>query len=166
MPSIYDLYEFYLEARDLKEKAHVVQVQSVRAEDVFVQRARKMEKKIIVRFVNRKKAMILNKTQAGQMAEITGLDDYTKWVGAEVVLTAGRAGNGKDTIVICTREESGDVDLAFPEPWKLKYDELVKQIHLSPVEAKRILSECEDDYRTAHERLTEEYKLRTPGGPR
>ena len=113
--SIYDLYEFYLEPRDLREKAHVVTVESVRVDNVINPRAHKPEKKIVLRFVNRRKSMILNKTQAGAMAEITGTDEYMKWKGAEVVLTEGRAGNGRQTIVITTKEESGDIDLMFPK---------------------------------------------------
>lgn len=112
--SIYDLYEFYLEPRDLKEKAHVVTVESVRVDNVINPRARKPEKKIVLRFVNRRKSMILNKTQAGAMAEITGTDEYMKWKGAEVVLVEDRAVNGRATIKITTREESGDIDLMYP----------------------------------------------------
>ena len=112
--SVYDLYEFYLEARDLKEKAHLVKVVSVRVDSVINPRAHKPEKKIVMRFENRRKSMILNKTQAGAMMEITGVDDYTKWLGFEVVLTAGRAGNGKDTIIITDRANSGDLDLMYP----------------------------------------------------
>lgn len=114
--SIYDLYEFYLEPRDLKEKAHVVVVESVRVDNVINPRARKPEKKIVLRFVNRRKSMILNKTQAGAMAEITGTDEYMKWKGAEVVLVEDRASNGKQTIKITTREDSGDIDLMFQPP--------------------------------------------------
>lgn len=114
--SIYDLYEFYLEPRDLKEKAHVVVVESVRVDSVINPRARKPEKKIVLRFVNRRKSMILNKTQAGALAEITGTDEYMTWKGAEVVLVEDRAVNGRPTIKITTREESGDIDLMFQAP--------------------------------------------------
>ena len=114
MVSVYDLYEFYLDARDLKDKAHVVTVESVRVDSVINPRAHKPEKKIVLRFVKRRKSMILNKTQAGAMMEITGTDDYNKWKGAEVVLIAGRASNGRDTIVVTTRENSGDIDLMCP----------------------------------------------------
>ena len=114
MVSVYDLYEFYLDAHDLKDKAHVVTVESVKVDSVINPRAHKPEKKIVLRFVNRRKSMILNKTQAGAMEEITGQDNYTKWVGTEIVLVAGKASNGKDTIVITTRENSGDVDLMYP----------------------------------------------------
>ncbi len=115
MPSIYDIYEFYLEPRDLKDKAHVVTVQSVRLEKGFPNpRTHKPEQKLIVRFENRRKSMILNKTQAGALGEISGTDDYTKWVGTEVVLVAGTASNGKNTITITDRANSGDIDLMYP----------------------------------------------------
>lgn len=115
-PSIYDLYEFYLEPKDLRDKAHVVKVESVRVDNVINPRARKPEKKIILKFENRRKSMILNKTQAGDVSEIAKTDDYTKWKGVELVLVSGRASNGRDTIVVTTRELSGDADLAFSGP--------------------------------------------------
>lgn len=117
MPTIYDLYEFYLEPSDLGDKAHVVTVESVRIGKYYNQRTRTDEQKVVLRFVNRRKSMILNKTQAGAMEKITGRDDYTRWVGAEVVLVEGTHG-GKRTITITTREESGDLDLMFPKPVK------------------------------------------------
>jgi len=111
MPSIYDMYEFYLEARDLKDKAHVVIVASARAETMPNPRTHAPEKKIVVKFMKARKSMILNKTQAGALAEICGTDDYTKWAGSEVVLVAGTASNGKQTIVVTDRANSGDIDL-------------------------------------------------------
>ena len=114
--SIYDIYEFYLEARDLKEKAHVVNVESVRLESVFNPQSNKKDSKICLRFVNRRKSMLLNKTQAGAMEEIARTDDYTKWQGVEVVLTSGRAKNGRQTIVITDRANSGDIELMYPPP--------------------------------------------------
>ena len=115
MPSIYDLYEFYLEARDLKDKAHVVVIASARAENMPNPRTHAPEKKIVVKFQKARKSMILNKTQAGALAEICGTDDYTKWAGSEVVLVAGTASNGKQTIVVTDRANSGDIDLMYPK---------------------------------------------------
>jgi hypothetical protein len=115
MPTIYDVYEFYLEPRDLQEKAHVVTVESTRLQDVFNNRNKKNEKKVVIRFVKRRKAMILNKTQAGDMERIAGTDDYSKWVGTEIVLITDRAPNGKDTIRVCKRGESGDADIDHPK---------------------------------------------------
>jgi hypothetical protein len=115
MPSIYDIYEFYLEVKDLKDKAHVVRVQSAKREEMPNPRTHKKEAKIIVKFEKARKSMILNKTQAGAIAEIAGTDDYTKWNGTEVVLVAGVASNGKDTIVVTDRANSGDIDLMYPK---------------------------------------------------
>lgn len=126
MPTIYDLYEFYLEPGDLQDKAHVVTVESVRVGKYYNQRERRDEQKVVLRFKNRRKAMILNKTQAGAMEKITGREDYTRWVGAEVVLVEGTHG-GKRTITITTREESGDLDLMFPMKKPVK-----------PAESKRV----------------------------
>lgn len=119
MPTIYDLYEFYLEPSDLGDKAHVVTVESVKVAKYYNQRTRSDEHKVVLRFKNRRKAMILNKTQAGAMEKITGRDDYTRWVGAEIVLVEGSHG-GKRTITITTREGSGDLDLMFPQKKPMK----------------------------------------------
>lgn len=160
MPSVYDFYEFYLEPGDLKDKAHLVQVASARPETMFIPRINKKETKITLRFVNRRKGMILNKTQAGAMMNITGTDDYIKWAGHEVVLVADRASNGKDTIRVCTRSDSGDIDLMYPAAWDEQYRKIVKGIGLSQGEADKVLKECEGDCRTATERLTAQYSVK------
>ena len=116
MPSIYDVYLYYLEPKDLKDKAHVVIVQSAKREDMPNPRTHVKETKIVVRFEKARKAMILNKTQAGAMAEVAGTDDYTKWGGTEVVLVADVASNGKNTIRVTDRANSGDIDLMYPKP--------------------------------------------------
>jgi hypothetical protein len=157
MPSIYDLYEYYLDPADLKEKAHLVQVQSAKVEKMFNPRTRKPEDKIVLRFVNRRKAMILNKTQAGALMTISGTDDYTKWKGVEVVLVADRASNGRDTIRVCTREDSGDADLAFAKDWRTVFHDIYKQIGMTDADANKILQQCEGDHRSAAERLIAEY---------
>lgn len=162
MPSIYDLYEFYLEPADLKDKAHLVQVQSAKVEEMFNPRSPKKERKVVLRFVNRRKAMILNKTQAASMMELSGTDDFSKWVGQEVVLVADRARNGKDTIRICTRMESGDADLAFETNWEDLFTRTCKQIKLDDTTAAQILKECEGDHRSACERLIAEYQVKAP----
>jgi hypothetical protein len=160
MPSVHDLYEFFLEPADLKEKAHLVQIQSAKPDNTFNPRSNKPEKKLVLRFVNRRKAMILNKTQAAAMLNITGTDDYTKWIGIEVVLVADRATNGRDTIRICTREDSGDLDLHMPSSWETKFNDVAKRIGLTDGAAKTVLASCENDYRTAFEQLEAEYKVK------
>lgn len=49
----YDLYEFYLEPRDLQEKAHRVKVERAVVKEVFNSRAKKNEEKIILHFAGK-----------------------------------------------------------------------------------------------------------------
>lgn len=44
--SIYDLYQFYLEPRDLKEKAHLVTIESVRVEEFLTRRLSKKKRNL------------------------------------------------------------------------------------------------------------------------
>jgi hypothetical protein len=162
--SAFEYYEFYLEVKDLKDQAHVVTVESVRVGEFYDKRKRKTEKKIVLRFVNRRKSMILNKTQAAAVMDITGTDDEKKWIGAELVLMGGRASNGQDTIVVTTRADSGDADLMFPSKkdttanyYKELFQKGCDRLGLSKEMSAQILGECENEYRTATERLTAEY---------
>jgi len=100
MPSAFDLYTFYLEPSDLKSQTHRVKIASAKAEPVFDPITKRDQQKIVLRFEQRKKIMPLNKTQVGALIEIAGTDDYTKWPGTEVLLTASIASNKKETITI------------------------------------------------------------------
>ena len=153
----YDLYDFYLEVKDLKEKAHAVQVERVEVGEFYNQRERKSEKKIILRFVNRKKCMILNKTQAGAMVDITGTSKVSGWIGAQVVLMAGRATNGRETIVVTTAAESGDPNLMYPESVNAKFLRMIVQLGMDQQEGEKILSDCEMSYEVACMKLVEVY---------
>jgi hypothetical protein len=44
--------------------------------------------------------MCLNKSQAGALIEITGTDDYTKWIGHSVMLTPATIDRERMTITI------------------------------------------------------------------
>lgn len=102
-PSAYDVYQFYLDADDLKGQSHNVKVAAAKIADVYDPVLRKKKPTIILAFENRKKVMTLNKTQAGAMIDITGTDDYTKWVGTEIILTPAMASNNRKTIAVTTK---------------------------------------------------------------
>jgi hypothetical protein len=95
----YDLYEFFIEAEDLKGQAHKVKVQEAYVKEVFNPGTKGKDKKIILRLVGKQKVLSLNKTRAGQMIEITGTPDFTRWAGAEIVIRPGKQ-SGKDTVII------------------------------------------------------------------
>ncbi len=104
--NVNDLYEFYLEAADLKDQAHVVKIVACTVQEFFVPRANKKEKKLVLRFENRRKSMILNKTQAGELVLISGSSETNDWIGLEVVLTKTKT-NGKDTVKISAHNAAG-----------------------------------------------------------
>jgi len=158
----YDLYEFYLEPRDLQEKAHPVRVEGAKVKEVFNSRAKKNEEKIVLRFAGKKKMFVLNKTQTGQMIEITGTPIIEKWIGASVVIVPGRAPNGKDTIVITTEAKSGDLDLTEQskdsEDVITAYTNLCNSAGLDQETRTAILRECGGDFDAAFNKVTEQYK--------
>lgn len=100
MPSALDVYEFYLDAADLKGQSHVVVIEKVQVTPIYDPVMKTRVPRIVLTFVNRKKKMPLNKTQAAALIEILGTDDYSQWAKAEITLTPAQASNRKNTIVI------------------------------------------------------------------
>ena len=101
--STYDIYEFYLDPSDLKGQSHSVTIEKVQVNPIFDPIMKKGVPRIVLTFVNRKKKMPLNKTQAAALIEILGTDDYTQWVKAEITLTPAMASNRKDTIAVTSK---------------------------------------------------------------
>lgn len=100
MPSIHDLFTYYLKAEHLRGRTAVVHIESVSITKIFVPNVKKEEPHLVVRFHGKKLALICNKTQALAFSRIAGTDDYTKWVGCEVALTPTKAPSGQDTILV------------------------------------------------------------------
>ena len=103
--SVYDLYEFYLEPRDLK-KAHLVTVANVRVENVINPRAREAGAEDRAEFLNREEDDP-EQDPGGAMVDLTGTDIYSKWIGHEVGAGGGYRWQWKADDRITTREESG-----------------------------------------------------------
>ena len=95
----YDIYEFYIEAKDLKDQAHRVKVQEAYVKEVFNPGTKGKDKKILLRLVGKQKVLSLNKTRAEAMIDITGTPDFSKWTGVEIVIKPGKQ-SGKDTVII------------------------------------------------------------------
>jgi hypothetical protein len=53
-----------------------------------------------VSFYKKQLRLVCNKTQAEALATITGTDDYSQWIGHQVVLSEGTAPTGQPTIII------------------------------------------------------------------
>ncbi|MFN8468254.1 MAG: hypothetical protein U0X20_22030 [Caldilineaceae bacterium] len=100
MPSVFDIYTFYLEAETLRGRSVVVHIERAEVEQVFNPRTKHDEPKIVVHFHGKKLALCCNKTQAGALVDITGTDDFTKWAGHSVTLTPARIDRERQTITI------------------------------------------------------------------
>ena len=101
--SAFDVYTFYLEPSDLREQSHTVRIQTAMKSDVYDPKLKKKVPRILLAFENKKKVLALNKTQCGSLIDITGTDDFDKWVGTEVIITPTPASNGRQTIAITTK---------------------------------------------------------------
>ncbi len=84
MPSYKAAFGSFLKQEDLGGKEARVVVASVEMEDV--KDVDKVEKKLVMHFVGKDKALILNRTNCEVMETICGTDDYGAWIGQAVVL--------------------------------------------------------------------------------
>lgn len=100
MPSAYDLYTFYLSPEHLKGRSVAVAVEAVTVEEVYNPRIKRGEPRLIIRFHGKKLALCANKTQISSLIEITGTDDYTKWIGHMITLTPATIDRQRQTITI------------------------------------------------------------------
>ena len=90
----------YLKAEDLKGRAVRVTISAVTIEELRNPRTNAKDTKAVLHFSRSEKVLPLNKTQAFALASITGSTDTDAWPGFVVVLAAGRAPNGQQTITI------------------------------------------------------------------
>jgi len=86
MPSYKSAFGSYLKQEDLQGKAVKVVIAAVDMDDVKDNDSGRSEKKLIMHFVGKDKALILNRTNCEALEEICGTDDYGAWVGHPVVL--------------------------------------------------------------------------------
>ncbi len=85
MPNISDLYPSkYLKSSDIKGHEPTVVIASLEVEEIG-----KGEHKPILRFQNKQKGMVLNRTNADAITEFLG-PDYDHWIGREVTLYVAR----------------------------------------------------------------------------
>ena len=89
----------WLHATDLAGHRARVTIEGVSVEDIR-QRDGGTAPKAVLTFAGKTKRLILNKTQCEALVECTGTERLAAWAGHSVVLTEGRAPNGKPTITI------------------------------------------------------------------
>lgn len=89
----------WLKAEDLKGQAVVVTIEAVTVENLR-QFDGTQAQKVVVAFKSAKKRLILNKTQALRLAELTRSEVIDDWVEKRVTLKPAVAKNGKPTVGI------------------------------------------------------------------
>lgn len=89
----------WLKPEDLKNKAITVRIFEVKLEDIRQQNGDK-ETKIVLSFIGAKKRLILNKSQAIALANISKTEAFAAWRGLSIMLQPGLAQNKKPTIGI------------------------------------------------------------------
>ena len=103
----------WLKASDLKAPV-VVTIAACEWVEVYDRQSRTTVEKLALSFtydkpngetVRLQKRLLLNKTQALSIAEITGTEVFAEWPGATVQLVVGRAQNGKPTIAVTAAPE-------------------------------------------------------------
>ena len=85
MPSIASTFpSTYLRTVDLGDHKVEVTIDHLKLEDV----GNDGERKPVLYFSGKDKGVVLNKTRAAAVTEIAGTDDYSKWAGVKIVLSA------------------------------------------------------------------------------
>lgn len=89
----------FLKPEDLGGRAHRVKIAEVTISAFTDPKTRKEQRKAVLTLVGRKKAFILNRTQANAAAAALG-DELQTWPGGELIIAPGQTANGQDTIVV------------------------------------------------------------------
>lgn len=90
----------WISHEDLGAKKFELTIKAVTMEELHDRTTNRKVQKPVVAFGEAKKRFVINKTQGFALAAICGSDETAEWVGKRVLLRAGRAHNGKPTIVV------------------------------------------------------------------
>lgn len=102
----------WLKPEDLKNKPAIVRIAEVNLEDIRQQNGDK-ETKIILSFIGARKRLILNKSQAIALANISQTETFAAWRGLSIMLQPGIAQNKKPTIgIFPAPPKTGEVQTA------------------------------------------------------
>ncbi len=94
----------WLKAAHLQGRTITVYIQKSTVQELFNTQAKKKEAKFVLYFYKAKLPMVLNKTQAMAMVEVTGEDDSDNWKGHYIALSPSLAPNGEATITVSKPE--------------------------------------------------------------
>ncbi|TXH52982.1 MAG: hypothetical protein E6Q97_14245 [Desulfurellales bacterium] len=90
----------WISCDDLGNRKFELVIKAVTVEQVHDRQTNQKVNKMVVSFAEAKKRFIVNKTQAFALAALCGSDETEQWIGKRIALRAGKAHNGKPTIVV------------------------------------------------------------------
>jgi hypothetical protein len=103
----------FLKTEDLQGKACRLVIDSVTTEEIDGDHGK--EKKLVARFAGKEKGLILNRTNADSIAEISGSEDTDEWSGTAIVLFPDKTKFGGKT-VDCMRIRASQTAAKKPAP--------------------------------------------------
>jgi hypothetical protein len=118
MPSIDSVFpSHYLKASDLAGASPVVTIDRLAIEPI----GRDREMKPVLYFAGKSKGLVLNKTNASKIAELTGSKDTDDWAGCQIRLYATEAEFGGETFEAIRIKAAGPQQ-AKPKPVPVEPD--------------------------------------------
>jgi len=113
MASYKTAFGSYIKAEDLAGKAVRLHVERVELETIKGNDG-EQQRKLVVHFAGKDKALVLNRVNADSMAAIFGSDDFDEWVGPVVLYPTTTQFGGKT--VPCIRLKASTAPKPAPEP--------------------------------------------------
>ena len=101
----------YLKASDLGDAQPVVTIERVEVEPI----GRNKEIKPVLYFAGKEKGLVLNKTNAKKIAELTGSKDTDDWSGCQIRIYATETEFGGETVE-CIRVKAAGKSKPKPQP--------------------------------------------------
>jgi len=101
-----------LKASDLGDKSPVVTIDRIEVEPI----GRDKEMKPVIYFQGKEKGLVLNKTNAKKIAELTGSKDTDDWSGCQIRIYATETEFGGETVECIRVKAVGTAKAAAPKP--------------------------------------------------
>ena len=83
----------YLSAADLDEEGRAVQV-----ENHTIEKMRDGSQRLVITLANEDRGVVLNKTRAKFLCDLSGSKDYDDWIGLKFKIYAGTTTFGSETV--------------------------------------------------------------------
>jgi len=105
---VYDHYDLYLSAEDLKGKTVNVKVSGVKWKPFYNKKTKQDEMCAVLSFEGKYRKLILNRGQADDVTRVLDEPDEMKWIGAELALSPVKSYGGNMQTIKCGAKALGN----------------------------------------------------------